>query len=214
MVQLSPAVRQLLRQRCEWELASELPAIHRAAAQSWMAQGFPGEAIHHALASGDTDMLRDVLLQHAWTLFNRSELALLEQSLNALPWRTLLASPKLVLLQAWLMQSQHRFSEVNRLLARFEEGCDCEIDAALQGEFNAVRAQVAINHGNADEAERLARLALETLPETRRYSRIVATSVHGEVMHCKGDLTNSLALMRQTEQMARRDEAGTTRCGV
>ncbi|BAN94921.1 MalT protein [Plautia stali symbiont] len=105
------------------------------------------------------------------------------------------------------MQSQHRFSEVNRLLARFEEGCNCEIDAALQGEFNAVRAQVAINHGNADEAEQLARLALETLPETRRYSRIVATSVHGEVMHCKGDLTNSLALMRQTEQMARRDEA-------
>ncbi len=202
-----PLFGSFLRQRCEWELASELPAIHRAAAQSWMAQGFPGEAIHHALASGDTDMLRDVLLQHAWTLFNRSELALLEQSLNALPWHTLLASPKLVLLQAWLMQSQHRFSEVNRLLARFEEGCDCEIDDALQGEFNAVRAQVAINHGNADEAERLARLALETLPETRRYSRIVATSVHGEVMHCKGDLTNSLALMRQTEQMARRDEA-------
>lgn len=202
-----PLFGSFLRQRCEWELAAELPAIHRAAAQSWMAQGFPGEAIHHALASGDTDMLRDVLLEHAWTLFNRSELALLEQSLNSLPWATLLENPALVLLQAWLMQSQHRFSEVNRLLARFEQGCSCVIDAALQGEFNAVRAQVAINHGNADEAERLARLALETLPETRRYSRIVATSVHGEVMHCKGELTNSLALMRQTEQMARREDA-------
>jgi len=202
-----PLFGSFLRQRCEWELAAELPAIHRAAAQSWMAQGFPGEAIQHALASGDTDMLRDVLLQSAWTLFNRSELALLEQSLSALPWTTLLENPKLVLLQAWLMQSQHRFSEVNRLLSRFEQECTCGIDTVLQGEFNAVRAQVAINHGNADEAERLARLALETLPETRCYSRIVATSVHGEVMHCKGDLTNSLALMRQTEQMARRDDA-------
>ncbi len=86
-----------------------------------MAQGFPGEAIHHALAAGDTDMLRDILLHHAWALFNHSELALLEESLKALPWRTLLASPNLVLLQAWLMQSQHRYSEVNTLLARVEE---------------------------------------------------------------------------------------------
>ncbi|RPE01234.1 HTH-type transcriptional regulator MalT [Candidatus Pantoea deserta] len=202
-----PLFGSFLRQRCQWELAAELPTIHRAAAESWMAQGFPGEAIHHALASGDADMLLEVLLEHAWTLFNQSELTLLEQSLNALPWAMLLDHPKLVLLQAWLMQSQHRFSEVNHLLERFEQACSSDIDAALQGEFHAVRAQVAINDGNADEAERLARLALEMLPETRRYSRIVATSVHGEVMHCKGELASSLSLMRQTEQMARRNEA-------
>lgn len=202
-----PLFGSFLRQRCEWELAAELPAIHRAAAKSWMAQGFPGEAIHHALASGDASMLRDVLLEHAWTLFNQSELALLETSLKALPWEMTLENPKLLLLQAWLMQSQHRFSEVNSLLARFESASSCEIDEALRGEFNALRAQVAINDGDTDEAERLARVALETLPATRHYSRIVATSVHGEVMHCKGDLVNSLKLMRQTEQMARRDEA-------
>ncbi|EPG2744149.1 HTH-type transcriptional regulator MalT [Klebsiella pneumoniae] len=38
------------------------------------------------------------------------------------------------------------------------------------------------------------------------YSRIVATSVHGEVLHCKGKLTKSLAVMQQTEQMARRHD--------
>ncbi|MDI8746244.1 hypothetical protein MJM83_30135, partial [Salmonella enterica subsp. enterica serovar Montevideo] len=42
-----------------WELAAELPEIHRAAAESWMEQGFPSEAIHHALAAGDAQMLRD-----------------------------------------------------------------------------------------------------------------------------------------------------------
>ena len=202
-----PLFGSFLRQRCQWELAAELPAVHRAAAESWMVQGFPGEALHHALASGDAAMLRDVLLEHAWTLFNQSELALLEKSLNTLPWETLQDNPKLVLLQAWLMQSQHRFSEVNSLLARFEHSSKCEIDTVLQGEFNAVRAQVAINNGDADEAERLAQQALAALPETSRYSRIVATSVHGEVMHCKGELGNSLVLMRQTEQMARSDEA-------
>ena len=40
-----------------------------------------------------------------------------------------------------------------------------------------------------DEAERLAKLALEELPPGWFYSRIVATSVLGEVLHCKGELT-------------------------
>lgn len=116
-----PLFGSFLRQRCQWELAAELPEIHRAAAESWMEQGFPSEAIHHALAAGDAQMLRDILLNHAWGLFNHSELALLEESLKALPWESLLENPRLVLLQAWLMQSQHRYSEVNTLLARAEQ---------------------------------------------------------------------------------------------
>ena len=109
-----------------------------------MAQGFPSEAIHHALAAGDAKMLRDILLSHAWGMFNHSELSLLEQSLAALPWSNLLENPRLILLQAWLMQSQHRYSEVNTLLARAEQEMDTEMDTAMHGDFNALRAQVAI----------------------------------------------------------------------
>lgn len=201
-----PLFGSFLRQRCQWELAQSLPDIHRAAAESWMAQGFPGEAIHHALEAGDGSMLRDILLNHAWGLFNHSELTLLEASLQALEWQSLLENPKLVLLQAWLMQSQHRYSEVNTLLARAEQEMCGEMDASLHGDFNALRAQVAINDGDQEEAERLAMVALETLPVASFYSRIVATSVHGEVLHCKGQLSESLAVMKQTEMMARRHE--------
>ncbi|CCJ77130.1 Transcriptional activator of maltose regulon,MalT [Cronobacter muytjensii 530] len=49
-------------------------------------------------------------------------------------------------------------------------------------------------------------VALDTLPLANFYSRIVATSVHGEVLHCKGDLTKSLSVMQQTELMARRHD--------
>ncbi len=201
-----PLFGSFLRQRCQWELATELPDIHRSAAESWMAQGFPSEAIHHALSAGDANMLRDILLNHAWGLFHHSELALLEESLAALPWDSLLENPRLVLLQAWLMQSQHRYSEVNTLLARAEEEMSAEMDATLHADFNALRAQVAINDGDPDEAERLAMVALDELPLASFYSRIVATSVHGEVLHCQGKLSKSLAVMQQTEQMARRHE--------
>lgn len=201
-----PLFGSFLRQRCQWELATELANIHRAAAQSWMEQGFPSEAIHHALAADDANMLRDILLNHAWALFNHSELTLLEESFKALPWESLLENPKLVLLQAWLMQSQHRYSEVNTLLARAEREMNLVIDDTLHGEFNALRAQVAMNNDDPLEAEKLAMMALAMLPLSNFYSRIVATSVHGEVLHCKGALTKSLSVMQQTEQMSRRHE--------
>ncbi|MGS8690878.1 hypothetical protein ACQWB9_24575, partial [Salmonella enterica subsp. enterica serovar Infantis] len=70
------------------------------------------------------------------------------------------------------------------------------MDGTLQAEFNALRAQVAINDGKPEEAERLAKLALAELPLAWLYSRIVATAVHGEVLHCKGDLRQSLSLMQ------------------
>lgn len=82
---------------------------------------------------------------------------------------------------------------------------DSEMDIAMH-DFNALRAQVAINAGDQDEAERLAMVALDELPLASYYSRIVATSVHGEVLHCKGQLSKSLTVMQQTEQMARRHD--------
>lgn len=204
-----PLFAAFLRQRCQWELAIELPELHRAAAEGWMALGYPAEAIHHALASGDVAMLRDILLQHAWALFNHSELTLLEECLNALPYSLLVQNPELVLLQAWLAQSQHRYGEVNTLLEQAEltmQDRKIPVDEILQAEFNALRAQVAINAGKPDEAERLAAEALKILPIDNFYSRIVATSVTGEIHHCKGDLSRALPMMQQTEQMARRHE--------
>jgi LuxR family maltose regulon positive regulatory protein len=201
-----PLFASFLRQRCQWELGSELHQLHRAAAEGWMALGYAGKAIHHALAAEDTTLLRDILLHHAWSLFNHSELALLEEGLKALPWQLLVDNPRLILLQAWLAQSQHRYGEVNLLLARAEEEMTSQqiaIDPLLSAEFDALRAQVAINAGKPEEAERLANQALAHLPLAHYYSRIVATSVKGEVLHCQGALEAALTAMQQTEEMAR-----------
>ncbi|PEH71366.1 HTH-type transcriptional regulator MalT [Edwardsiella tarda] len=205
-----PLFAHFLRNRCQREMATALPQLHRRAAQGWLSQGFPAEAIHHAQAAGDMALLCDILLQHAWSLFHQCELALLESCLNTLPYDALIQHPSLALLQAWLAQSQHRYSEVNTLLARAEQEMalrQITLDAALHAEFNALRAQVAINDGRPDDAERLATEALRYLPIGSYYSRIVSSSVLGEVLHCKGMLARALPMMQQTEQVARRHQA-------
>ncbi|MDX7999264.1 HTH-type transcriptional regulator MalT [Xenorhabdus sp. Reich] len=201
-----PLFASFLRQRCQWEMATKLPELHRAAVKGWLMQGYPGEAIHHALAAGDTVLLRDILLQHAWELFNHSKLSLLEECMNALPFEQLLESPRLVLLQAWLAQSQHRHYEVNALLNQAEQSIkqkQIAIEPELLAEFDALRAQVAINDGRPVDADALAEKALESLLPDNQYGRIVAMSVKGEVLHCNGQLVSALALMKQTEQLAR-----------
>ncbi|PHM28874.1 HTH-type transcriptional regulator MalT [Xenorhabdus budapestensis] len=202
-----PLFASFLRQRCQWEMAADLPELHRAAAEGWLMQGYPGEAVHHALATADTKLLCDILLQHAWELFNHSQLSLLEECMNALPHEQLLENPRLVLLQAWLAQSQYRYYEVNALLNQAEQSLEqkeMKVEAELLGEFDALRAQVAINDGRPDDADLLAEKALASLLPDNEYGRIVAMSVKGEVLHCKGELSPALTLMKQTEQLARR----------
>lgn len=70
----------------------------------------------------------------------------------------------------------------------------------LHAEFNALRAQVAINDGNLEEAERLEKLALDELPLALAW---FYSLIHDEVLYCKGDLSQYLSLMQQTEQMVR-----------
>lgn len=205
-----PLFASFLQQRCQWELAEELPGLHRAAAESWLGQGYPAEAIFHARLAQDNQLLANILLQHAWQLFHRSELQLLEECLGVLPYNDLIKNPALVLLKAWLAQSQHRYSEVDDQLARAEEERKRQhitLSTELRAEFDALRAQVAINSGQPEHALVLATNALEHLPMSSYFSRIVATSVTAEVMHCQGDLVRALPMMQQTEQMALRYEA-------
>lgn len=204
-----PLFASFLRQCSQREIADQLPKLHYAAAQCWLELGYPGEAIHHALAADDIVLLKDILLKFAWQLYNRSELSLLEECLRALPFDELLQSPRLVLLQAWLAQSQHRHLEVHTLLNQAEKALaekNIVIEPELIAEFDALRAQVTINAGKPDEADVLAKRALENLPEANHYSRIVAMSVQGEVLHCRGELSTAFVLMQQTEQLARQNQ--------
>ncbi|WP_413727282.1 HTH-type transcriptional regulator MalT [Sodalis sp. RH19] len=202
-----PLFASFLRQRCQWELAAELPEIHCAAAEGWLAQGYPAEAIHHAMAANDVGMMCRILLDSGWTLFNHGELALLDRCLKHLPYDVLILRPRLVLLKGWLAQGQHRSAEVASLLAHDKaEMARRKLDLApwLVAEFNALLAQVAINTGKPLEAESLAAEALRFLPQFNYYGRIVATSVTGEVAHCQGQLVKALSMMQQTDRMARR----------
>lgn len=180
--------------------------LHLAAANAWLQQKVPHQALRHARLAKNADLVADILIQFGWKMFNQGELTTLEDAISVLSPQQLYTQPKLCVLQAWLAQSQHRYNEVGELIAKAGEEMaarEVNLSSKEEGEFNALRAQVAINQNNPDQAIELAELALSELDHSEYRSRIVATSVVGEVNHVNGNLSRALSMMQQTEKLAR-----------
>ncbi|USD67642.1 HTH-type transcriptional regulator MalT [Vibrio sp. SCSIO 43136] len=180
--------------------------LHQAASKAWLHQGNPNQALSHALKSKNGDLVAGILGDYGWQLFNRGELVQVEKAIQSLTQDQLYASPKLPLLRAWLAQSQHRYNDVGDMLALAEkemQSRNIKLTSDDKGQINALLAQVAINQNQPEKALELAELALEQINSTTYRSRIVATSVVGEVNHVLGHLDRALPLMQQTEKLAR-----------
>ncbi|NVD08578.1 HTH-type transcriptional regulator MalT [Vibrio sp. JPW-9-11-11] len=180
--------------------------LHRKAATAWLKLSSPHQALRHAQDASDSQLTADILSQYGWKMFNSGELQTLEKAINSLTTEQLYSEPKLCMLQAWLAQSQHRYNDVGDLLSKADQHMaklNVVLSSKEQGEFNALRAQVAINRNEPEQALELAELALSQLDSTVYRSRIVATSVVGEVNHVLGHLSRALPMMQQTEKLAR-----------
>lgn len=180
--------------------------LHQTAAQAWLKLSSPHQALYHAQKAKNSQLIADILVQFGWKMFNGGELQSLEKAIETLTPEQLYSEPKLCMLQAWLAQSQHRYNDVGDLLSKADQqmkAFNVVLSAKEQGEFNALRAQVAINQDEPEKALELAELSLSQLDSTVYRSRIVATSVVGEVNHVLGHLSRALPMMQQTEKLAR-----------
>ncbi|MBU2899313.1 HTH-type transcriptional regulator MalT [Vibrio hepatarius] len=180
--------------------------LHQAAAQAWLKLSSPHQALQHIQKTGNLQLTADIVCNYGWEMFNRGELQTLENAIDTLTPEQLYSEPKLCMLQAWLAQSQHRYNDVGDLLSVADEqmkAFNVSLSTKQKGEFNALRAQVAINQNEPEKALELAELSLGQLNSNTYRSRIVATSVIGEVNHVLGYLNRALPMMQQTEKLAR-----------
>ena len=104
-------------------------------------------------------------------------------------------SPLLTLLQAWASQNQYQSDQVERWLQDGEavqrEQFSAEQWQRIEAEYQAVRAQVAINQCYQHRAMAFARQALVLEPLTMRTSRVAALSVLAESHFVQGELANA-----------------------
>ena len=187
-------------------MPQEEKKLHHTAAKAWMKLNIPHQALFHAKQSKDGELAAQILIEKGWHMFNQGELTIMEDAINQLGKDHLYASMKLPLLRAWLAQSQHRYNAVEDMLNESEQEMqqrNITLTESEKGQVNVLLAQVAINKNDPQKALELAELSLSQLDPTVYRSRVVATSIVGEVYHVQGQLDRALPLMQQTEKLAR-----------
>lgn len=204
-------VRYCVQRLLTIEQPSELPRLHKASADIWLKRGHIDIAAEHAIQAQDTGLVASILLNHGNLLYSHGQLTLLGQCLSHLPADQINRQPVLTLLQAWVDQGCHKFHEaeswLNNAEAVLEPIYSEEEWERLQADFCAVRAQLAINFGQADKALEFAKQAQSASASHIPTSGVSAQSVVGEVAFVQGQLDQAEAQMKATEEQARQLDA-------
>jgi LuxR family maltose regulon positive regulatory protein len=81
----------------------EIGALHQRAAAWFERQGYPSEAVDHALRSGDMVQARDLVLRHWLLVLHRGEIATVLRWLDALPEEIERDDPSVSLARCWAL---------------------------------------------------------------------------------------------------------------
>ena len=192
-------------------LPNETKTLHQKASDAWLTLEAYEEAAHHAVLAHDQSRITHILMLRGKEFFKQAQFNLLQRCFDALDKSIIADEPILTLLRAWVAQGQYQFNEVESWLkaaeSRFtESGCSKDKES-IEAEFNAVRAQVAMNVGAPQQAMEFAKQAMDFEPVYFRTSKIAAYSVYGESLFVQGHLKEALEIMQQAEQLALAEHA-------
>lgn len=185
--------------------------LHLRAAEALLEEKMPEEAARHAVLARDPQRITQVLLSHGRQFYRQGRLALLQRCLAVLPESAIAESPLFTLLQAWASQNQYQSDQVERWL-QAGEAAQKDLHTPeqwqrIEADFKAVRAQVAINQGDLQQAVAFARESLAFEPLTMRTSRVAAMSVLAEVHFVQGELQQAQQQHEETVRRAQQIDA-------
>lgn len=139
-------------------LARQLPdqagALHRAAAEWFLAQKRPESAIEHLLRAGAADQAVAQLERHLDDLVDAGRLRLLLRWFEQIPGESLDGRPRLVLAHAWLLVLDRRYRDAMQVVERIPSS----------RETDTIRCLLLSFTDQPDAAITAARAQLEHLP--------------------------------------------------
>lgn len=210
----------LLQEQLRREWPELVPELHRRASGWFDQQGFPTEAIDHALSAEDFERSSRLIAQHAEATLGRGEGATLLRWVGALPDDLVRSRPRLSIVYAVALFMSGRMHEAERRLGEAEAaleigagqptGGNAEASdppgqgAGERGMMAAIRALMAVLRFDTHSAIHLSSQALECLPETDSIWRGIATMALGDTWSLKGDWTAARTVYEEALATARR----------
>ncbi len=199
----------VLRHRLEQVLPGQLMELHRRASRWYEQNGFPAEAIGHALAAKEFATAARLIEQTGWLLLSHSETATLLGWLHALPEELIHSRPRLGLLHVWALVAAMQLDAVETRLLGLERAMEASGTSVplagtreILGEVAAVRATIATLRGDTGAAIEFSREALECLPEENLLLRGVIANTLGAAYDSSGDAAEASRAFAEAAELS------------
>lgn len=204
----------LLKNRLEHSLPTEILALNHRAALWFEAHNQPNEAIEHALAAHEHNLAIRLMIKATPSLAMRSEIGTLLRWLEALPREMKVNNPRIPLMYAWANFFMTKFDAVElhirealRVLglelepgAAWPADLPSKISNEMLAQVFALRTFILVNHGEPEQGVRVAREALAHLSEGEKVGRFGLLAALGDAYR---DADNfSAASQTYTEALA------------
>ena len=187
---------RLRRQYNEEQIAD----LHRRASAWYAENHLVEDSIVHALAAGDEAAAVRVVASHRYDAMNQERWQQIDRWLRLLPRRIVEEHAELLLLEAWRLQRQWRFSDMaaylDPIVARIEANTAVSDARFLLAEVDALRSVISYySLDNGDTTSALAKQALDVLPMEASSIRGLAWMYYGGGFQAKGKLNRAREIL-------------------
>jgi LuxR family maltose regulon positive regulatory protein len=163
-------LRTLLRQRHP----DDLTALHRAAARRLAERALPADAVHHALAAGDTEDAAELVEACCMPLIRQSHLTRVREWLSRMPEAVIQNRTRLLLAKVWIefqiSRPQSAAAALRRARDSFADAqregrLDPREERALAAELGVLTAGVFSSAERSQSAVRLVESRMSSIPD-------------------------------------------------
>jgi LuxR family maltose regulon positive regulatory protein len=199
----------LLRHRLGMVCDSKHVALLHAQASQWYeTNGFPADAVHHALAAHDWERAATLICDASGSLLERGEVTTVVGWIQALPDEVVRARPQLCLECSWPLILTGQLEAAESYLAQAEQAAcgerrrTAQEDAAFLGEIVAAQAYIARTRGDDRRTIELSQRALTLLPQDNLSSRSIVALNLGLAHWHRGHLAEAEQALTEAEHAA------------
>ena len=198
---LHPLFRHALQHKLhETYSAAEIAHLYERVITWHEEKGLLEEAIHYALVDRQVDNAAGVVRRHRQQLLDAMDFRRLDRWLRQFPPSSIAVHPDLLLSEAWLMQTRFETLALRDCLEQVEillesSSADEQIVRHWQGEVAALRSQLYIYAGDAENAALAGKRALEFTPRDSFYVRSIALLYVTFALYMTGELPFAESLL-------------------
>ena len=186
---------ELLRTLLSQRIGQDVVHLHLHAARRLQSRGLSADAVHHALAAGETDMAAALVQNCCMPLIRQSHLTRVHDWLSRLPPEVVEHHVRLLLAKVWI---EFQTSRPRSAAASLKKARDSFIEAARQGmlgpeEERALGAEVSVltagvfsSAERPHSATRLARARLPTIPDSLPFLKGTMGNILGFSLYSSG----------------------------